>query len=101
MRIDYVKIKEFKNLIDFQIDLDENFMETVLLGQNATGKSNFIESLVLIFKYLDLEKSCDFDYTIKYLCRGFDIVVDFRENKYDFQVDDKKISATEFNNRKN
>lgn len=101
MRIDYVKIKEFKNLTDFQIDLDENFMETVLLGQNATGKSNFIESLVLIFKYLDLEKPCDFDYTIKYLCRGFDIVVDFKENKYDFQVNNKKVSATEFNNRKN
>lgn len=101
MRIDYVKIKQFKNLIDFQIDLDENFMETVLLGQNATGKSNFIESLVLIFKYLDLEKPCDFDYTIKYLCRGFDILIDFKENKYDFQVSNKKVSATEFNNRKN
>jgi predicted ATP-binding protein involved in virulence len=101
MRIDYVKIKEFKNLIDFSIDLDENFMETILLGQNATGKSNFIESLVLIFKYLDLEKPCDFDYTIKYLCRGFEIIVDFNENKYEFQVDSKKISVAEFNNRKN
>jgi predicted ATP-binding protein involved in virulence len=101
MRIDYVKISEFKNLKDFKIDLDENFMETVLLGQNATGKSNFIESLVLIFKYLDLEKPCDFDYTIKYFCRGFDIVVDFKENKYDFQVNNKKVSATEFNSRKN
>ncbi len=43
MRIDYVNITEFKNLKGFEINLDENFMETVLLGQNATGKSNFIE----------------------------------------------------------
>lgn len=101
MRIDYVNITEFKNLKDFEIDLDENFMETVLLGQNATGKSNFIESLVLIFKYLDLEKSCDFDYKIKYLCRGKNIVVDFKEGKYEFYIDEKKITVAEFNRNKN
>lgn len=101
MRIDYVNITEFKNLKDFEIDLDENFMETVLLGQNATGKSNFIESLVLIFKYLDLEKPCDFEYKIKYLCRGKNIVVDFKEGKYEFYIDEKKITVAEFNRNKN
>lgn len=101
MRIDYVNITEFKNLKDFEIDLDENFMETVLLGQNATGKSNFIESLVLIFKYLDLEKPCDFDYKIKYKCRGKNILVEFAEGKYIFQVDEKKTTTAEFNRNKN
>src|SRR5688572_29713495 len=100
MRIDYVNITDFKNLKGFEINLDENFMETVLLGQNATGKSNFIESLVLIFKYLDLEKPCDFDYKIKYLCRGKNIVVEFKEGKYEFFVDEKKITGAEFNRRK-
>ncbi len=101
MRIDYVNITEFKNLKGFEINLDENFMETVLLGQNATGKSNFIESLVLIFKYLDLEKPCDFDYKIKYLCRGKNIIVEFKEGKYVFQVDEKKTTAAEFYRNKN
>ena len=101
MRIDYVNITEFKNLKGFEIDLDENFMETVLLGQNATGKSNFIESLVLIFKYLDLEKPCDFDYKIKYLCRGKNIVVEFKEGKYEFFIEEKKTTAAEFNRNKN
>jgi recombinational DNA repair ATPase RecF len=55
MRIDKVHIKtRFKNLEDFQIDIDENAWETVLLGLNATGKSNFLESLVIIFRDLDL-----------------------------------------------
>jgi predicted ATPase len=101
MRIDYVNITEFKNLKGFEINLDENFMETVLLGQNATGKSNFIESLVLIFKYLDLEKPCDFEYIIKYKCRGKDILVVFAEGKYSFEVDEKKITVAEFNRNKN
>lgn len=46
MRIDSLYIEDFKNLKQFKIDLDENELNTVLLGQNATGKSNFIETLV-------------------------------------------------------
>ena len=56
MRIHKVYIENFKNLKQFEIKLDPDEMKAVLLGQNATGKSNFIEALVLIFKYLDLEK---------------------------------------------
>lgn len=101
MRIDYVNISDFKNLKEFEINLDENFMETILLGQNATGKSNFIESLVLIFKYLDLGKPCDFDYSIKYFCRKNTIEVDFKEGKYEFTVNEKKITNAEFTRQKN
>lgn len=54
MRIHKVYIEDFKNLKQFEINLEPDEMNTVLLGQNATGKSNFIEALVLIFKYLDL-----------------------------------------------
>ncbi len=54
MRIDKVYIKKFKNLEEFMIDIDESQWENVFLGQNATGKSNFFEALVLIFKSLDL-----------------------------------------------
>ena len=39
MRIDKVFIKRFKNLVDFEIDLNERQMQTVLLGKNASGKS--------------------------------------------------------------
>ena len=46
MRIDKVQIENFKNLQGFEIDLDEREMKTVLLGQNATGKSNFFEAVI-------------------------------------------------------
>ncbi len=90
MRIDNVHIKNFKNLRNFKIDLNEQEMKTVLLGQNATGKSNFIEALVLIFKYLDLEKEPspkhELLYRIEYICRNKKIVVDFLDNKYSFEI---------------
>lgn len=113
MRIDSVFIEDFKNLKKFKIDLDEKELNTVLLGQNATGKSNFIESLVLIFKYLDLSKNSsvkypDFDYKIKYKCRdknidiscitntdtkkqGYTIIVDKNKQTYKSFFDNKDV----------
>lgn len=114
MRIDKVHIKtQFKNLNDFQIDIDENAWETVLLGLNATGKSNFLEALVIIFRDLDLifnlnqKQKQEFDYNIKYECRGNNIEVDLHdenENKkdesdytpkrvYAFKVNGKKVTS--------
>lgn len=108
MRIDSVYIEDFKNLKQFKIDLDEKELNTVLLGQNATGKSNFIESLVLIFKYLDLSKPGsiprfpDFYYEIKYKCREYNIVISCKEDEktkktvYEIYVDEKKQSYKSF-----
>ena len=70
MRIDKIYIEEFKNLIDFSIDLDETKMHTVLLGQNAVGKSNLLEALVIIFRDLDLEDETTFNYVIDYQCKN-------------------------------
>lgn len=84
MRIDKVHIANYKNLIDFDIDLDESKMETILLGQNATGKSNFIEAIVLIFKHLDLESKPDFSYKIDYTIKHYSISVSFDGKRYNF-----------------
>lgn len=96
MRIDKVYIEDFKNLKKFSIDLDENQMNTVLLGKNATGKSNFIEVIILIFKYLDLKqdppKELNLRYKIEYKIRQKKVIVDYLDGKYNFivlQKDDK------------
>ncbi len=70
MRIDRVYIEKFKNLRNFSINIDEKEWHTVLLGQNAAGKSNFLESLVIIFRDLDLEQQTSFNYSIEYKCNG-------------------------------
>ena len=69
MRIDKIYIEEFKNLRNFSIDLNEEFMSTVFLGQNAAGKSNLLEALVIIFRDLDLEDQTDFNYILEYQCK--------------------------------
>jgi predicted ATPase len=70
MRIDKVYIEEFKNLREFHIDINENKMQTVLLGENAAGKSNLLEALVIIFRDLDLKAKTQFNYQIDYECGG-------------------------------
>ncbi|MFA5780372.1 MAG: AAA family ATPase [Elusimicrobiota bacterium] len=96
MRIDKVTIEDFKNLKEFSIDFDKAKMKTVLLGQNATGKSNFIEALVLIFKYLDLSnetkrKPAPFNYSIKYKIHGNEISIEHQKNEYEITINGEKI----------
>jgi predicted ATPase len=102
MRIDKVHIKSrFKNLEDFTIDIDENIWETVLLGLNATGKSNFLEALVIIFRDMDLIYNYhkkitkhEFDYYIKYECRSNIIEVTLEKGKYSFVLNGKTETTT-------
>lgn len=70
MRIDKIYIEEFKNLNQFSVDLDETKMHTVFIGENASGKSNLLEAIVIIFRDLDLDDQTNFDYTLEYQCKG-------------------------------
>jgi len=93
MRINKVYIEDFKNLKQFTINLDEKEMKTVFLGPNATGKSNFFEALIMIFKYLDLKKDppkvLNFRYKIEYNIGVYRIIVDFLKGSYEFHVQQK------------
>ncbi len=119
MRIDYVYIEEFKNLKEFRISFDRDQMNTVLLGQNATGKSNFMEALILIFKHLDLgdDPPLNFKYEIRYRIGKIIVHIDYLGKKPTFREIypttmksefpnfapsiDKPLSKTEFLKNKN
>ncbi|UPT67175.1 MAG: ATP-binding protein [Sphingobacteriales bacterium JAD_PAG50586_3] len=109
MRIDKVHIfSKFKNLENFKIDIDEKSMETVLIGLNATGKSNLMEALVVIFRDLDLDRPPQisktkepFEYYIKYECRSNNIEISYSiKNGYTYKINDNKIRKSEFNKQK-
>lgn len=96
MRIDRVEIEDFKNLKNFSIDLDEERMKTVLLGKNATGKTNFFETLILIFKYLDLSTETkrvypNFNYYIKYHIKKFTVEINHKNKQYEIKINGKSI----------
>jgi predicted ATPase len=77
MRVDRLKIRGFKNLEGVDIDFDQDSLETVLIGQNGTGKSNVIEALATIFRDLDSQRpERGFDYFIAYDCKDHRIEID-------------------------
>ena len=100
MRINEVTIENFKNLQNFSISFDESKMKTVLLGQNASGKSNFIEALLLIFKFLDLNTSSSkrvyppFDYMISYQIRNDNVKIICKDKKYIININGKEKTET-------
>ena len=82
MRLDKLKIRDFKNLKDFDVDFDQDTLTTVLVGQNGAGKSNLLEALVVIFRDLHLgERKPEFDYEIAYECRGRYVVVNAERSR--------------------
>ena len=57
MRLDKVSIDGFKNLRGLELDFDERQLTTVLIGQNGAGKSNLIEAITLVFRWVDLRRN--------------------------------------------
>ncbi|RYD85652.1 MAG: hypothetical protein EOP84_01810 [Verrucomicrobiaceae bacterium] len=81
MRLDYLKIHNFKNLAGFSVDFDETSKEavTVVLGRNGSGKSNLNEALVIIFRDLLKGKPTrEFGYDLRYTLRNGAISVSVR-----------------------
>jgi predicted ATPase len=67
MRLLKARISGYKNLKNFEIEFDSKSLATVIIGQNGTGKSNFIEALCEIFRTWDLNKDPpSFAYSLDY-----------------------------------
>ena len=99
MRIDWLKLPDYRNLKNFEIDFDETQATTVILGRNGSGKSNLIEALVEIFRDLEEGKPSKFAYEIKYLCHSRQVVVvndPKAKKRQQFQVDGVGLSREEF-----
>lgn len=99
MRLDWLKIGQFKNLVDVQIDFDEGELSTVLVGENGTGKSNVIEALVTIFRDLDFGEQTSFSYAIAYNCHGHRIEIEnsAEDGAFSVKVDGKAKTRSAFN----
>lgn len=93
MKIQRLKLPAFRNLREFEINFtnDNNesspiqskqfFNSYAVLGQNGTGKSNFLEALVTIFRDLDLNQPAALDYELDYSIRGHQISIQAQSGK--------------------
>ena len=76
MRLQSLRVVNWKNLDDFTVDFDRESFTAVFVGRNATAKSNLLEAIVVIFRDLDLGERPTFAYQLEYACRGSRVRID-------------------------
>lgn len=101
MRLDKVYIDGFKNLKQLTADFDENRLTTVVIGQNGAGKSNLIEAIISIFRWVDLRRSEPrFHYRLDYRIDGVKVTLSNLADEPAIAVDGKAVTRAEFERRK-
>lgn len=80
MRLKHVYISEYKNLKSFTINFEGDAFLEVFVGKNGTGKSNFFEAILEIFKHLSEEEyPISFNYVISYEINEEEIFLEWKD----------------------
>lgn len=97
MRLDRVYIDGFKNLKQAEVDFDESHLTTVIIGQNGAGKSNLIEAIVDVFRFVDLNQGVPrFRYEVEYRIENKRIRLSNLKGSAEINCDGKALSRTAF-----
>lgn len=101
MKLNYVHIAGYKNLIDTTLVFESSETPIMIIGNNGTGKSNLIEALLHVFVGLYYGKPPEFDFHIRYTAHNKQIEVrySFQEGSYTVIVDNIPWSHAQFSKR--
>jgi AAA15 family ATPase/GTPase len=94
MRLKSVYISEFKNLKNFTVKFDGTSFIDIFVGKNGTGKSNFFEALICIFRHLfeygDEDAALYFDYTLVFDIDNSETKIEFKNSAFKVNGKDRK-----------
>lgn len=104
MRLKFLYIADWKNLKEVEMTFDQDTFTSVLVGRNATAKSNLLEAIVVIFRDLDLAEPPAFTYRLHYVCRGRTVQIDADPNRKGSEtvriaVDGDRVSLQRFSRK--
>lgn len=93
MQIKRLCVNDHLCLVDFEINFNtiNGGSSTILIGENGTGKSTVLETILEILMSFDspsIEKNIDYDYTIEYEYAQKDISIEKVGHNYQIKVDD-------------
>ena len=101
MKLKKLWIKEYKNLENFEINFEKTTSNiNVLIGKNGSGKSNLIEAICLIFKYLQKEPDSMTvfqDFFLEYELQEKNIKIERKTGQgYKCQIDNEEFNIDGF-----
>ena len=83
MRVKQIYISQYKNLKDFNIEFEGDSFIDVFIGKNGTGKSNFLEACLEIFKHIyEKESSISFNYKFVYEINEKEFTIEWKDVKW-------------------
>lgn len=96
MQIRKLVVDDHKCLVNFSVRFHtiDGGSSTILIGENGTGKSTMLETLLDIFMSFDspaVEKQIDYSYELEYLFAGSIIQIYHSDRKYKIGVDYKRL----------
>lgn len=101
MRLDRVYIDGFKNLKQLSANFDEKRLTTVVIGQNGAGKSNLIEAITTVFRWVDLRRNEPrFHYRLDYRIDSAKVTLCNLPGEPAIAVDGNEVKRAEFERRK-
>lgn len=67
MKIVYIKIDGYKNLENFEINFERENSIAAIIGNNGSGKSNFLEAIAIVFSSIKVGEEVPFYFEIEYV----------------------------------
>jgi ABC-type Mn2+/Zn2+ transport system ATPase subunit len=96
MRLKSIFISEYKNLKNFSLKFENDDFLELFVGKNGSGKSNFFEAIIEVFKHLfesdKKQAELGFNYNVSYEVEGEAVNVSFANG--DFSFNGKKRKTT-------
>ena len=83
MRVKQIYISQYKNLKDFNIEFEGDSFIDVFIGKNGTGKSNFLEACLEVFKHIyEKDSSIAFNYKFAYEINEKEFTIEWKDVKW-------------------
>lgn len=99
MQIRRLRIDDHRCLVDFDINFNINEdggSSTILIGENGTGKSTMIQTILEILISFDSDavaKKINYQYELEYFYKGSNIIIQQSERHYVIYIDGELFSS--------
>ena len=103
MQIIRLNVDDNKCLVDFGIHFEidnEHGSSTILIGENGTGKSSMLQTVLEIMMSFDsdsIAKRINYRYSIEYFYKGSTILIQQSEKRYRISIDGEQFCAGSLN----